>query len=142
MAGYFRSKQEILRKNPDYKYIVEVTSAQGWLGGFDVEIQGFKLGSDDVDDNENVLHEWFWKRPARKKIMRLVDRLHQSFRAAETEQDWDAIDNERRDNLINRWKRKKEEELRREMERELARRMAEMEREAREQANKPIDLGK
>jgi len=121
MGKYFRTVQEIKRVDPNYKYIVTIVTAPGLLGGFNVEIQGFSLDTEQKDDNENFISEWFWQRPTRDKLFELVDRLHVSVRSAMGEKDWDKIAEER----IAKEMEQMRERMRREFESELERKIKE-----------------
>ena len=132
MGKYFRSVQEINRSEPEYKYIVEIRSSAGILGGFDVTVQGFQKGTDHVDDNGNFLSEWFWRRPPREKLFELVDRLHISVRSSMSEKDWSKIEEER----IAKEMEKLREEMRRSFESELERKLKDKAKEVRDEIEK------
>jgi len=119
MGRYYRTVQEIKRKNPDYKYVIEIRSSAGLLGGFDVTVQGFATNNPNVDDNANFLSEWFWSRPRRDKLMELVDRLHVSVRSSMDERDWDKIQDEQLKKHLNRLKDDMDRHFRVDLERKL-----------------------
>lgn len=125
MGRYFRTVQEIKRTDPDYKYVVEIKSAPGLLGGYNVTVQGFALNTEHKDDNENYLDDWFWQRPERAKLFELVDRLHLSVRGSMNERDWEKEkENEMQKHL---------EAMREQMQREFA---SQLERRLKDEAAK------
>lgn len=119
MGRYYRTVQEIHRSNPDYKYVVEIRTSGGLFGGYDVTVQGLAKNNPNVDDNENFISEYYWKRPSREKLMRLVDMLHVSVRSSMAERDWKELDQAEMQRKLEELKAKMDAEFAAELERRL-----------------------
>jgi hypothetical protein len=131
VGRYFRTVQEIFRKEPEYRYVIEIRSSAGILGGFDVYVQGFMLNSANVDDNENYLTEWFWRRPKRDQLIELVDRLHLNIRSSMSERNWDKVKDEKIQKEMDDLRKKLEAEMRSKLEKAI--------KDAEKAASKDLD---
>jgi len=135
--GYFRLRQTVSRQNPDYEYDIIIEESTGWFGfGYDVEVHGVPKNGAKVHNNENMIIKHYWSRPSRRTWIKLVDKLQQSFRMAQTETDWDAIEAEEAKAKRKAYQEKMDrflEKARREWEAEEARKAA-------ANANKPVEL--
>ena len=130
MAAYYSTVQKIKRLNPNYTYRVEISSSGGFFGGYNVTVKGHSDEIAEVDSNENFVSKYYFRRPSRKKLIELIDRMHFSIRESMEEKDWDAIRQTEMQKKLDELKAKMDAEFATELERRLK---AEAERIRKEQ---------
>lgn len=100
-SGHYQHSQTIFRENPKYKYKVDVIQLDdrgGFLGlgkkpYWLVKVEG--LSNDPgypASENQFDVAREYNRRPQWEDLNRIVDDLHKNVRAAQSERDWDQID--------------------------------------------------
>ena len=140
-VGDYESNKRLVRKDPDWIYIVRQEAIQiprkRWYGTsyefwYKIDIRGRSLVANETDTDYMVFDNVLPRPLVGVELEKFIDEQHSKVRSSKAEQDWDKLERER----IEKEQAAHEARRKREFEEQLAREKAEIDRKMKEAEEK------